>query len=294
VKRTLLLAALLAAPLAQAQWNPGPALVDDEVAELQLELDRLRADDDVLEFAAGELARAEDFIEDLAEEPPQAIAPEDIERAERMLARVERIASRRGVRGGERDLEREVVIVQDDDGEDEAAWEEAEQARNAAARSQADAEEERERALAARLEAEHERAENERLRAELGNAQTRITERGLVLTLGDVLFSVGKADLKPGAARTLDKLVAAMRRDRDTSVTIEGHTDSTGKRAYNLALSQRRAAAVRNYLAGKGIASQRILTRGLGPDYPVATNATEAGRQQNRRVEVLVQNDDDE
>lgn len=290
MKRTLLLAALLAAPLAQAQWNPGPVIVDDEVAELQLELDRLREDADVVEFAGAELARAEDFIEQLAEEPPQAIAPQDIERAERMLARVERIASRRGVPGGER----EVVVVQDDDGEDEAAWEEAEQARSAAARSQADAEEERERALAARLEAEHERAENERLRAELGQAQTRVTDRGLVLTLGDVLFSVGKADLKPGAVRTLDKLVAAMHRDRETSVTIEGHTDSTGKRAYNLGLSQRRAAAVRNYLTRKGIASQRILARGLGPDYPVATNATEAGRQQNRRVEVLVQNDDDE
>lgn len=289
MKRTLLLAALLAAPLAQAQWNPGPVIVDDEVAELQLELDRLREDADVVEFAGAELARAEDFIEQLAEEPPQAIAPQDIERAERMLARVERIASRRGVPGGER----EVVVVQDDDGEDEAAWEEAEQARSAAARSQADAEEERERALAARLEAEHERAENERLRAELGQAQTRVTDRGVVLTLGDVLFSVGKADLKPGAARTLDKLVAAMRRDPDTTVTIEGHTDSTGKRAYNLGLSQRRAAAVRNYLAGRGIAAQRIRARGLGPDYPVATNATEAGRQQNRRVELLVQNDDE-
>ena len=77
-------------------------------------------------------------------------------------------------------------------------------------------------------------------------------------------------------------------------MTIEGHTDSTGKHDYNVALSNRRANAVRSYLASKGVASSRIQARGLGPDFPVATNATEAGRQQNRRVEVLVQNDDAE
>jgi outer membrane protein OmpA-like peptidoglycan-associated protein len=85
-----------------------------------------------------------------------------------------------------------------------------------------------------------------------------------------------------------------MRRDLDTTVTIEGHTDSTGRHAYNVDLSNRRANAVRSYLAAKGVESRRIMARGLGPDFPVATNATEAGRQQNRRVEVLVQNDLDE
>lgn len=281
MNRILLFAALLAAPLAQAQWDrQGPQLAD-AVEELEEELDRLRGDDDVVEFARAELAQAEDYIEDLANEPPGRIEPADIEEAERLLARAERVALNRSSGSG-----REVIVVEDDE-----AREEAREARDDAESARAAADEERERALAAEIEAEQERAENARLRAELGQAQTRVTDRGIVLTLGDVLFAVGKADLKPGAARTLDKLVAAMRRDRETAVTIEGHTDSTGKRAYNVELSKRRANAVRSYLASRGVATQRIKARGLGPDFPVATNATAAGRQQNRRVEVLVQND---
>jgi outer membrane protein OmpA-like peptidoglycan-associated protein len=288
MKRILLCAALLAAPLAQAQWDRGDdaRYVEDGVARLEDELDRLRADDTVLRYAGEELAIAEDYIEDLAEEPDYRLEPSDIEKADRLLRRVERAALERSSGPS-----REVVVVEDDDRDDERAWDEARDARSEAERARAAADEERERALAARLEAENERNENARLRAELGEAQTRVTDRGLVLTLGDVLFAVGKADLKPGAARTLDKLVAAMKRDPDTSVTIEGHTDSTGKRAYNQALSNRRAGAVRAYLTSRGVAAARIHAKGLGPDFPVATNATEAGRQQNRRVEVLVQTD---
>lgn len=280
MKRILLCAAMLAAPLAQAQWayHPGTPDLEDEVAELEAELERLRDDDDVVEFAAAELEDAEEFIEELAKAPPHLVDAADIIRGERLLARAEEVALQRS----SGPVRREVVVVED--GDSEEAWDEADQARNAA-------EAERERAMAAQLEAERERAENARLRAELGQAQTRVTERGVVLTLGDVLFSVGRSDLKPGATRTLDKLVAALRRDRDATVTIEGHTDSTGKRNYNLELSKRRAQAVRSYLASKGIPSQRIKAKGLGPDFPVATNKTEAGRQQNRRVELLVQND---
>ena len=284
MKPLLLLAALCAAPWAQAQWSndePDPA---EEIEQLEDTLDRLRVDEDVVEFAAEELEQAEDFVTELAELPPHQIEPAELAEAERLVARVERAALDRSAAPG-----REVVVVEDEP--DEEAWREADAARGEAEQARAEANRERERALAAQLEAEQERAANARLRAELGQAQTRVTERGLVLTLGDVLFSVGKADLKPGAARTLDKLVAAMRRDRETSVTIEGHTDSTGKRAFNLTLSQRRANAVRAYLTAKGIPSNRILARGLGPDFPVATNKTESGRQQNRRVEVLVQND---
>jgi outer membrane protein OmpA-like peptidoglycan-associated protein len=297
MKRILLCAALCAAlslahsPFAQAQWrHEGPDL-QDEVVQLEDQLDRLRRDADVLEFAPEELARAEEYIEALGAEPPYRLSPADIEEAGRLLARTERRAQRRA----ERNVGREVVVVEDDSDERQA-WDEAEHARSDAERARAEAETERERALAAQLEAEHERNEAARLRSELGEAQTRVTERGLVLTLGDVLFAVGKSDLKPGAARTLDKLVAAMKRDRETTVAIEGHTDSTGKHAYNVALSKRRADAVRAYLAARGIPASRITARGLGPDYPVATNGTEAGRQQNRRVEVLVQNDafDDE
>ena len=283
MKRILLLAALLAAPLAQAQWDRGEPQFDDAITQLEVELERLRSDDAVVEFANAELTQADAYIQDLADASPDLIEPEQIEEAERLLARAERAAQRRS----SREPRREVVIVEEDEEARQEAWE----ARSEAERAQAAANEERERALAAEMEAEQERAENARLRAELGQAQTRETERGIVLTLGDVLFAVGKSDLKPGATRTLDKLVAAMRRDRETVVTIEGHTDSTGKRAYNVELSKRRANAVRSYLTSKGVAPQRLKASGLGPDFPVATNATAAGRQQNRRVEVIVQDD---
>jgi outer membrane protein OmpA-like peptidoglycan-associated protein len=285
VKPLLLLAALCAAPWAQAQWSYDDSDPGEQIEQLEDTLDRLRVDDEVVEFAAEELEQAEDYVAELAELPPHQVEAAELAEAERLVERVERAAQDRAAAPS-----REVVVVEDEPDDDEA-WREADAARGEAEQARAEASRERERALAAQLEAEQEREANARLRAELGQAQTRVTERGLVLTLGDVLFAVGKADLKPGAARTLDKLVAAMRRDRETSVTIEGHTDSTGKRASNLTLSQRRANAVRGYLMAKGIASNRILARGLGPDFPVATNKTESGRQQNRRVEVLVQND---
>lgn len=268
----LLLATLLTAPLMYAQGDHRDGYrrdhVENVVAPLLYELERLRQDENVVEFASEQLARAEDYIQRLANVPPHELQAEDVEKAVRMLRRAERVAHRRMDSGPDR----EVVIV-----DDQGARDEARQARS-------DAEQ-------ARLEAEQERAENARLRAELGQAQTRVTERGIVLTLGDVLFAVDKADLTTAGARTLDKLVGAMRRDPDNAVTIEGHTDSTGKHAYNMELSKRRAYAVRNYLTVKGIAARRIQSGGLGPDFPVASNANAAGRQQNRRVEVLVQND---
>jgi outer membrane protein OmpA-like peptidoglycan-associated protein len=277
MKRLLLIAALLAAPLAYAQ-NEDQMLADEAVVQLQSDLERLRADDNVVQYAGKALTQAEAYIEDLAT-AGQVVQPDEIAEAERLLQRVEQVATRRTPR---------VVVV-----EDEAAKEAARNAREESELANAAADVERERALAARLETEQERAENARLREELGMAQTRLTERGVVLTLGDVLFEVGKSDLKAGATRSLDKLVAAMRKDPELTVTIEGHTDSTGKRDFNVELSQRRANAVRSYLAAKGISSPRLEAAGLGPDYPVASNTTAEGRQQNRRVELLVQNDGD-
>jgi outer membrane protein OmpA-like peptidoglycan-associated protein len=123
-------------------------------------------------------------------------------------------------------------------------------------------------------------------------ARTREVEAiraGTVLTLGDVLFETGQATLLPGAASQLDPLVEYMSTHPDSSVLIEGHTDSVGSGSYNQQLSQARADAVRSYLASRGIAMSRMLARGMGESIPVATNADSGGRQQNRRVEVTVQ-----
>ncbi|MDA8027825.1 MAG: OmpA family protein [Nitrospiraceae bacterium] len=122
----------------------------------------------------------------------------------------------------------------------------------------------------------------------MANLKARETNRGLVLTLGSVLFGVNKASIKPGGIKNIDKLADFMKGDPHRNVMIEGYTDNTGSRDYNNTLSEKRAEAVRDALVDKGIDSQRIVTKGFGEDYPVASNKTTAGRQQNRRVEIVI------
>jgi OOP family OmpA-OmpF porin len=126
------------------------------------------------------------------------------------------------------------------------------------------------------------------LEKELVEMKAKKTDRGLMLTLEGVLFEFNKSDLKPGAQRNLDKLARFLRDNPDRRISIEGHTDSLGSESYNLVLSRQRADAVRDFLVHAGIRGDRLDSRGLGKSYPVASNASEAGRQQNRRVEIIV------
>jgi outer membrane protein OmpA-like peptidoglycan-associated protein len=127
------------------------------------------------------------------------------------------------------------------------------------------------------------------LERELEDLEARNTEdRGLVLTLGDVLFDTGAATLKPGAATTVDRLAQFMRDYPERSVRIEGHTDAAGSDETNQALSERRAQAVREALVERGLPAERIGAVGYGEARPIAGNDTPAGRQQNRRVEIVV------
>ena len=150
-----------------------------------------------------------------------------------------------------------------------------------AARNQADA------AQAAALSAQQ---QAEELQRQIDTLQAKVTDRGLVLTLGDVLFATAKADLSSGASGTLNKLVAFLNKYPDRTVDIQGYTDSVGSEDYNLGLSQRRADSVRSYLVGQGIGSGRLVASGKGMSSPVAGNDTSSGRQQNRRVEVIINN----
>jgi outer membrane protein OmpA-like peptidoglycan-associated protein len=124
-------------------------------------------------------------------------------------------------------------------------------------------------------------------RQELQDLQAKQTDRGLVMTLGDVLFDTGRATLKPGADRDLDRLAVALKDNNGTRVMIEGYTDSVGSSEYNQGLSERRAEAVANALQLRGVPSDRYEVKGLGKDYPVASNDTPEGRQANRRVEIV-------
>lgn len=158
---------------------------------------------------------------------------------------------------------------------------EAEKARTAAAQAASA----RDLAAAARDQAAEKAA---RLQAEVDALKAKPTDRGLVLTLGDVLFDTGKAELNSGATRKLDQLAQFLADHPDRRLQIDGFTDSVGTDSYNLDLSQRRANAVKSALQARGIDATRITTQGYGKEFPVASNADSGGRQLNRRVEVVI------
>ena len=118
--------------------------------------------------------------------------------------------------------------------------------------------------------------------------ETRDTARGLIVSMPDVLFDTGKADLKPVARERLAKVAGILMAYPDIQVEIDGYTDSTGTPSFNQQLSEDRAASVRDYIARQGVPSGSISTHGFGEDSPVASNDTASGRQQNRRVELVV------
>lgn len=227
----------------------------------------------------------------------RAVAEQARQSAER--ARSDAEAARWAANRALDEAERERLAALRANADVQAARDAAEQARFAAQQAQSSAERDRLAAIAAREEAELARREAALAQQQLDHMQTMITdlkaeqtERGLVVTVDDVLFEVDRAELKPGARRQLAQLADALKRYPDTEVAIEGHTDSTGASAYNQQLSERRAAAVREYLLAQGVNGTRLDTLGLGEHQPVASNANAAGRQQNRRVEVIIQDED--
>jgi outer membrane protein OmpA-like peptidoglycan-associated protein len=166
--------------------------------------------------------------------------------------------------------ERQAVLV-------EARERDAQRNAQQAQRSAADAQSAEERAKA--------------LERELADLKGKKTDRGVVVTLGDVLFDTGKATLKPGAYTTIDRLATVLKEDAERKVLIEGHTDNVGSDEYNQSLSERRAGAVQAALFERGVAASQISTVGKGETTPVASNDDIGGRQQNRRVEMVFQDD---
>ncbi|WP_142847816.1 OmpA family protein [Telmatospirillum sp. J64-1] len=159
------------------------------------------------------------------------------------------------------------------------------ESRLALAQSRTSAEQARQQTQTLAQQMEIEGEVQQRLQME-GARQTQ--DGTTVVSLGDVLFEVGRAELQPGAFNRLQPLVNHLRNNPNQYAVIEGHTDSTGSSELNQRLSQERAEAVRQYLITAGIQPDRIVARGLGQDFPIASNETSAGRQQNRRVEVQI------
>ncbi|MBX8485386.1 OmpA family protein [Pseudomonas cichorii] len=128
--------------------------------------------------------------------------------------------------------------------------------------------------------------------AQLKNSlNAKQTERGTLVTFGDVLFDLNRADLKPGAQGNIAKLAQFLQENPDRKVIVEGYTDSTGSASYNQSLSESRANSVRAALVRVGVDPSRIVAAGYGKEYPVADNTSNSGRAMNRRVEVTISND---
>lgn len=132
-------------------------------------------------------------------------------------------------------------------------------------------------------------SEKAALENQLSELQAKETARGMMLTLGDVLFVSGKAELQPGAIEPINQLVGFLKQHTEKTIIIEGHTDNTGSSAFNTKLSLKRAEYVQSALLQRGIPAYKITAIGLGKSQPIATNTTEQGRKQNRRVEIIIQ-----
>ncbi len=242
-----------------------------------------------------ELERARDAVEKVASMPDSStLASAELNAAQETLRKAEE-----AVRENEPDsevahlayvAEQQAAIAEAKLNEAKARQdtESAEAQRNAALL------EARERDVAqAQLEAEKAKADAALAQADAAEAWRQVEEaqetaRGVVLTFGDMLFDTGGSTLKPGAQLLLDKLAAYLGQNLETRAIIEGHTDNVGSDAMNQGLSERRAAAVAAALQMRGIGIDRLEITGFGESYPVATNDTSAGREQNRRVEVVL------
>jgi outer membrane protein OmpA-like peptidoglycan-associated protein len=174
-----------------------------------------------------------------------------------------------------------------------AAQQATEQARaqqQALAQQAADARAQADRAEQARLQTEQQAAQQrEKLRQQLNQVlQTRETAQGLVANMPDVLFDFNKSTLKPAAKERLAKVAGIILAYPDLQLKIDGYTDSVGGEQYNQQLSEERAASVRDYLISQGVSANNVIAQGFGKNNPIASNASPEGRQQNRRVEMLV------
>ncbi len=266
----------------------------DSLEQARADVRRLEQDQLASQVAATELSSARKAIEQADDAYEDKEPLEIVEHKAYVAQRYADISEQRIAEGhakeqiAQGELERNRVLLEAREREADAL---AEQNRVAEARN-LEAEERN-----AALESEAQTLQNQaataadrarELESELADLQAKQTERGIVLTLGDVLFDTAQATLKPGAGGTLDRLAQFMRDYPDRQVMIEGHTDARGSDDYNRDLSERRADAVRDALVERNIEAQRVRSMGLGEAYPVASNESDAGMQQNRRVEIVI------
>ncbi len=270
----LMLSAAVLTGCAMAPTSP------DGSEDVRAKLTRLQQNPDMMTHARVELRDAEAAVQ-LAEQPlgsdQDALAAHRIYMADRMVE----IARAKG-ETRQLEAERELLGEERDEARLEARTREADRARADAERARSS------EAAAAAISAR----EAEELQRQIDMLEAEATERGLVLTLGDVLFATGSAELQGGTNENLNKLVNFLKEYPERQVLIEGHTDNVGSAMFNQSLSRQRAESVQRFLVNRGIDRRRLTVTGYGFERPVASNDTATGRQQNRRVEVVIENEE--
>lgn len=248
------------------------------------------ADPAVLKYASLDVKKASDTLRRAEQLSADRAAPADIDSAAYIAATQARTAmalakaatDEEAIKTAEADRER--ARADANARRANMAQAQAASAQVVAANASAEAEAARQRAAAAQAQAAA-------LARELADLQAQQTDRGMLVTLGDVLFEFGRAEIKPQAQEAIAKLAGYLKQHPDRRVLIEGFTDSVGSDSANLALSERRSQAVAAALRAQGVDPSRVETRGYGESHPVASNANPSDRAMNRRVEVYISND---
>jgi outer membrane protein OmpA-like peptidoglycan-associated protein len=296
MNRTLMASAVLSSLILGAcatSQPPPPALVDARTTLRQAELDPAVLSHAPLELkkATDSLNRANQLLDnDESVDEISSAAYVANQQAKTAMAIAQAKSNDVAIAGAEADRERarsEMLTGQASRAQADAR---AAQAKTASAEQRASGAEAR--SLSAQAGAADARQQAEQLQQQLAALQATQTERGMLVTLGDVLFETGRAEVKPGAQASLAKLADFLEQNPSRDVLIEGHTDSVGSEAYNTVLSHRRADAVNVALAGLGLNTSRTTTIGYGEDYPVADNTSASNRALNRRVEIYIAEND--
>ena len=275
--------------LAGCQTAPEDSAV---LSEARAAVAKAEQNPNVSKFSASELERARNLLANAEGAASEKGATDETTAHYAYLAtQTARIAEQRAneqlatarVKAGE--TERQQILLTARESEADRALAEARAAEAAAERA-------RNEAQNAQAQMAQSQAESQRLAAQLEELQASQTSRGIVLTLDDVLFDTGKAELKSGSQRSLDQIAAFLNENPERKVQIEGFTDSQGSDEFNQQLSQNRADAVATAIIRRGIAADRVRALGYGEEFPVASNGSPGSRQLNRRVEIIVSNDD--
>jgi len=290
MKKTIAQLSALAAAAALFAGCASAPTVTPALQEARSNVRAAEADPAVLKYASLDVKKAGDSLRRAEELSARRESPADIDSAAYIASTQARTAQALAKAA----TEEEAIKLAEADRERARADANARRAANAqaqAATASADANAARAQAANAQADAASAQAQAAALQQELAELQAKQTDRGMLVTLGDVLFEFGRADIKPTAQNAIGKLAHYLNQHPDRRVLIEGFTDSVGSDSANLTLSQRRSQAVADALRAQGVDPTRVSTRGYGEAYPVASNSSTSDRALNRRVEVYISND---